>query len=320
MQVKNTLVAAALAAALSVTAGSAFAAKDGMPDEINIVYVKAPFNLQNMVMKDQKLLEKAFAPYGTEVRWHSIVSGAKQAQAMAAGSIDVSAVMNTASLLMGNGAGNTMYVATGVAHPADTFAIVGGKGKTLSIKDLKGKKIAGPRGTVLHQLMVAALAKEGLTPADVEFISMDPGAALSALLTGNADAALIAASGVIKAQEAGCKVITTAKGLVNVNLVMTASEKFSKNYAKALDLVVKTHRQTLEWINKNKDKAVALGAKEHGISIEDARKLADWSNYYDTLTAADIEGLAKDQKFLLDNKMMQKAVDVKALVLPGAMR
>ena len=306
-------------ATLSV-AGSVYAAKDGMPDEINIVYVKAPFNLQNMVMKDQKLLEKAFAPYGTQVRWHSIVSGAKQAQAMAAGSIDVSAVMNTASLLMANGAGNPVYVATGVAHPADTFAIVGGKGKTLSVKDLKGKKVAGPRGTVLHQLMVAALTKEGLTADDVEFISMDPGAALSALLAGNVDAALIAASGVIKAQEAGCKVIATAKGLVNVNLVMTASEKFSKDYAKALDLVVKTHRETLQWIKNNKDKAIALGAKEHGISVKDAAQLANWSNYYDTLTQADIDGLAKDQAFLLENKMMEKAVDVKSLVLPGAMR
>ena len=32
-----------------------------LPAEINMVYVKSPFNLQNMVMKEQGLLEKEFA-------------------------------------------------------------------------------------------------------------------------------------------------------------------------------------------------------------------------------------------------------------------
>lgn len=306
------------AAAACLLATGAVAATEGMPDNLNIVYVKAPFNLQNMVLKDRAMLEKAFEKYGTKVAWHTITSGAKQAQAMAAGSIDVSAVMNTASFLMGNGAGSTIYIADGVAHPADTFAIVGPKGKQLSVKDLKGKKVAGPRGTVLHQLLVAALKKEGLTMQDVEFVSMDPAPALSALLTGNVDAALLAASAVIKAEESGCKTIATARGLVNVNLVMTASESFAKKYPQALKLVVNTHRDALKWIRDNKQEAIALGAKEHGISVQDAETLARWSNYYSTVTDRDIEALDQDQDFLIENAMMSKKVDVKALVLPTA--
>ena len=105
-----------------------------------------------------------------------INSGAVQGQAMASGDLDFSAVMNTASLLMAAGAGNPIAVATGVAHPKEIFAIVGKPGETLSVKDLKGKKVAGPKGTVLHQLLVAALLKEGMTINDVEFVNMDPGA------------------------------------------------------------------------------------------------------------------------------------------------
>ena len=52
------------------------------------------------------------------------------------------------------------------------------------MKDLKGKKVAGPRGTVLHQLLIAALIKEGMSVDDVEFLSMDQPAALSAMLSG----------------------------------------------------------------------------------------------------------------------------------------
>lgn len=296
------------------------AAAADMPKELNIVYVKAPFNLQNMVLKEKGMLEKAFAPYGTKVRWHNIVSGAKQARAMAAGSIDVSAVMNTASLLMANAAGSPVLVADGVAHPTDTFAIVGPKGRALTVKDLKGKKVAGPRGTVLHQLLVAALKKEGLTMADVEFVSMDPAPALSALLSGNVDAALLAAGAVIKAEEAGCRTITTAKDLVNVNLVMTASGGFAKKYPEALELVVKTHREALKWIDENEDEAIAIGAKEHGISLQDAETLAEWSHYYSILTDKDVDGLYRDQAFLIENGMMQKQVNIRELVLPTARR
>lgn len=313
MKLKTTVIALS-----ALFAGAACAATGGMPEVLDVVYVRAPFNLQNMVMKDQKMLEKAFAPYGTEVKWHDINSGAQQAQAMAAGAIDISAVMNTASLLMANGSGNPVVIINGVSHPADTFAIVSAKGKPLTVKELKGKKIAGPRGTVLHQLMVAALKSEGMSAKDVEFVSMGIPAALSAVVSGNADAALLAASAVIKAEEAGCKVVTTAKDLVNVNLVVTASQPFARQFPNAVKLTVKTQRAALDWINKNWDKAVALGAKEHGISLEDAKKLAQWSNYYNTVTTTDVKGLALDQDFLVENGMMQKKVDVKSLVWPTA--
>ena len=311
MNLKKALVA--LSASLC-----AFSVMAKAPEQINILYVKAPVNLQNMVIKNQGLLEKAFAEDKTQINWKTITSGAKQAQAMAAGAIDVSAVMNTSSLLMANGAGNPIYVATGVSHPADTFAMVGKAGQKISVKDLKGKKVAGPRGTVLHQLLIAALVKNGMKPTDVQFVPMDIPSALSALTSGHVDAAMLAASAVIKAKKAGCEVITTAKDLVNVNLVMTTSEKFAKQYPEALKKVVAVHRQANEWIRNNWDEAVALGAKEHGISMEDAKQLAMWSNYYDKLTQADVDSLKLDQAFLIENGMMSKPVDVEKLVLPLA--
>lgn len=262
------LLAAAVCGAF---AASALAA---MPEKVTIVYVKSPFNLQNMVMKEKGMLEKAFEKDGVKVEWKSINSGAKQAQAMAAGAVDVSAVMNTASLLMANGSGNPVYVASGVSHPTDTFAIVGKPGASLSVKDLKGKKVAGPRGTVLHQLLIAALVKEGMSADDVEFLSMDIPAAMTAVTSGRVDAALLAASGIIKADE---------------------------------------------WIKANWQEAVAIGAKEHGISLADAEKLAGWSHYYGVLTDADVKGLEADQKFLIENGLMTTPVDVKSIVLPIAL-
>ena len=304
--------------ALSLVAAAAGAAT--MPESISITYVKAPFNLQNIVMKERGMLEEAFKQDGVDIKWRVINSGAVQGQAMASGDLDFSAVMNTASLLMAAGAGNPIAVATGVAHPKEIFAIVGKPGETLSVKDLKGKKVAGPKGTVLHQLLVAALLKEGMTINDVEFVNMDPGAAMTAVLTGKVDAGLLAANLIIKAHEAGAKTIVTCEGYVEPNLVMTVRKAFAKEYPEAYDRVVAVNRAALEWIRTHQDEALQIGAKAQGITVEDAKKLYAWSNFYDTLTDADIKSLEADQKFLLENGMMEKAVDVRSLVLPEAMK
>ena len=187
------------------------------------------------------------------------------------------------------------------------------------VENLKGKKVAGPRGTVLHQLLIAALVKEGMSADDVEFLSMDIPAAMTAVTSGRVDAALLAASGIIKAEEAGCRVVTTAKGLVDVNLVMTASKQFAEKHPEALETVVRVEREADEWIKANWQEAVAIGAKEHGISLADAEKLAGWSHYYGVLTDADVKGLEADQKFLIENGLMTTPVDVKSIVLPIAL-
>ena len=306
-------------AAAGIMASTACAATGGMPDELNIVYVKAPFNLQNMVLKERGMLEKAFEKYGTRVKWHTITSGAKQAQAMAADSIDVSAVMNTASFLMGNGAGSTIYIADGVAHPTDTFAIVGPKGKTLSIKELRGKKVAGPRGTVLHQLLVAALKKEGMTINDVNFVQMGIPQSFAALMSGKVDAALIAAGALVKAEQAGKPIIATATGLVTPKLAMCAGKKFIDEKPELVKVVVAAQDEAYDWVMNNHKEAIALGAREQGISEADAERLYAWSHYNKRLNEDDIKSLDEDMTFLIENGMARKRVDSRSFILDSAM-
>ncbi|MBM6927733.1 ABC transporter substrate-binding protein [Parasutterella secunda] len=313
MKLKKLLMVSAM-----VLTGSLMSAVEAAPDQINIAYVKDPFNLQNIVMKQHQSLEKEFQKDGIKINWVSINSGAQQAQAMAAGSLDVSAVMNTASLLMANGAGNKVLVATGVARPTQVFAVVGKAGQQMKIEDLKGKKVAGPKGTVLHQVLVAALKSKGMSINDVEFIQMDPSKAYAALMGKHVDAALLAASLIIKSNQAGAKTVVTADGLVNPLLVMAVSEKFAKENSALLERIVKVHRQTTKWIYENYDQAIAMGAKEAGVSLQDADKLAKWSHYFDVITDEDLQSLKSDQAFLLENDMMQNKVNTDQLVLPIA--
>lgn len=309
-----------LLATVAVTASAILstAVSAAMPETISITYVKSPFNLQNIVMKERGMLEEAFKADGVKINWRVINSGAVQGQAMASGDLDFSAVMNTASVLMAAGAGNPIAIATGVGHPKEIFAIIGKPGANYTVKDLKGKKVVGPKGTVLHQLLVAALLKEGMKISDVDFISMDPAAAMTAVVSGNADAGLVAAGLIIKANASGANTIATCEGYVSPNLVMTVRRAFVEQYPEAFEKVVATNRAALAWIRANKAEALAMGAKEQGISIENAEKLFNWSGFYDTLTEADVKGLEADQQFLLENGMMEKKIDVRSLLLPSS--
>ena len=56
-----------------------------------------------------------------------------------------------------------MKIATDVAHPTSHFAVVGKPGPQMEIEDLKGKTVVGPKGTVLHQTLVAALDSKGMS-------------------------------------------------------------------------------------------------------------------------------------------------------------
>ena len=267
------------------------------PQQLNITYVKAPFNIQNIVMKSQGLLEKEFAEEGIKINWIPIKAGLNQVRGMAAGEIDMVAAMNTSTLLIANSAGNRIVIVDGVAHPDDTFAIVA-KPEVKNIVDLKGRQIVGPKGTVLHHLLSAALKSSGVEMKDVNWVSMNLPASLTTLLGGRADAALLAAGGILAAEKAGFHALVKAKGLIETNLVLAARGDFAKEYPDIVRRVAKVNRQALQWALSNKSQAIALGAKELQLSKEDAAKLFDWSHFYSDITQKDVDALHNSQRFL----------------------
>ena len=313
---KRTLILTTILLMLGLISGGAGSVMADTVKEINISYVKSPFNLQVMVMKSQKMLEKEFAGDGIEINWHGITSGAKQAQAMAAGSLDIGSVMNTTSVLLANAGGNPVRIIGGVSRPSKTFAIVAGKDGPGSIRELKGKMVAGPKGTVLHQLLVAALASEGLKESDVNFVSMGLPKARTAMLGGQVDAALLAASLVIKSQEAGAHVVTTADGFVTPKLVSAVRFEFAAEHPDLVARYVKVFRQAMAFIEENREKAIEIGIAEHGISLDDGRLLADWAGFTDRLTLGDVESMRKDLTFLKENDMLKREIDPAAVCLP----
>ncbi len=304
-----------LVALFALAAAPAFAA-DG---QLTISYVKSPFNLQTIVLKERGFLEKELEPLGLKVNWPEINSGSKQAQTLASGDLDVPGVMNSTSLLMGAGEGMPLRIISGSAKPTGVFALLGRKGGPATAAELKGKTVAGPMGTVLHQLLVAVLKGEGMTIRDVQFVNMDIPQSFAALQSGKVDAALLAANMVIKAEAEGAVKLATAAGYLVPKLFVVSTESFVKDHPDRLRAVIAAHDKAWRWIVDNHDEAIALGAKVQGISIAEAEQLFAWSHFAQRVSQADIDSMADDMQFLLDNGMMRNTVDVGALVIPEAM-
>ena len=297
---------------LGILACSAFAQE--WPKELNITYVKAPFNIQNMVMKKHALLEKEFQKEGIKINWIPIKAGLNQVRGMAAGEIDMVAAMNTSTLLIANASGNRIVIVDGVAHPDETFAIMA-KPEIKTVADLKGHQVVGPKGTVLHHLLTASLAQAGMNERDVKWVSMNLPASLTTLIGGRADAALMAAGGILAAQKAGFHELTRAKGVIETNLVLAARADFAQKYPEVVKRVAKVNREALQWAISNKQEALALGAAEHNISMDDAQKLFEWSNFYSDLNERDRHALEVAQDFLLQQKMMSRPIDIDTLFM-----
>lgn len=308
---EKTMRLAPLFVAFLMTASTFSAAAAEPIKELNISYVKPPFVLQLLVMKDHKLLEKEFQADGIKINWHNMGTSPQAARAMGSGSLDIAGNMNTAALLMLNSEGLPVRVVTGTAHPTSNFAIVSKPGTELSVRDLKGKQVVGPKGTFLHQLLAAALEKEGMKESDVQFINTGIPKALSTIL--------VASSALIKANKAGAKTIINAERLVEPTLVMTTTKQFAEEHPDIVKRVAKVYAESLQWMKDHPAETAEMGAKEHGISIEDAKTLMERSHYFDKMTTKDLEDLKVNQKFLRDNGMMRNEVTVEELVLPVAM-
>jgi len=96
-----------------------------------------------------------------------------------------------------------------------------------SVADLKGKTAAAEEGTVDHYLLLLALQKAGLGPADVKFTPLATDAAAAAFVAGRVDAVGVFAPFTTTALERqGSKAIATSKdfpGAIPDHLVVNPS-------------------------------------------------------------------------------------------------
>ncbi len=125
---------------------------------------------------------------GVDIEWSEFVSGPPLLEALAAGAVDLGATGDAPPLFAQAAGAPLRYVAV-QPLTGQSEAILVPKDSTLTgAEQLRGKLVAFTKGSSSHLLVVKALAKAGLSLADIQPIHLSPADASSAFATGSLDA------------------------------------------------------------------------------------------------------------------------------------
>jgi ABC-type nitrate/sulfonate/bicarbonate transport system substrate-binding protein len=166
-----------------------------------------------------------------------------------------------------------------------SFAMIGSKTAT-DMKQLSGKKIGvGRVGDPPYHMAVSLLKKYGMTPRDVQWVSIgvDAAARAAALQTGQVDAALITAPAYFRLQSAGLPVLAVLLDHEDIYVstyYLFRREALTKERAIALAFI-KAHAEAIRRFYDDKSFATETMIKYGG-----ARNADDASRVYDLFKKA----------------------------------
>lgn len=238
-----------------------------------------------------------------------LTEGPKQTAALAAGEIGIASCLGSTSALLAASEGLDIRIVGVYSRAPKAFMIVVKDPAIKSVRDLKGKKVAGPKGTILHQLLAAALEKEGMSVKDVQFVQMDLPSGANALSNGSVDAALLAGPAAYNTLASGARMLRNGEGLVDATIVIATTEKFMKQYPKAVETFMAAHKKSIEWMKKNPQAAKEMTQKETGLPMAGVEAMYPWYDFDPRIRKTDIEELVRTQQFMLDNGLQRKKID-----------
>lgn len=292
------------------------AAPEFTVDKIGVTYVKSPLNVPSIVEKEQGIFTKAFEEYSLPVEYSNLTTGPEQTQALASGDIQFLYAVGATSVILSASNGADIKIISTYSRSPEAFRMFAGKdSKIQSAADLKGKKIAGPKGTILHELMVAYLATAGLTEKDVEFVSMGIPDAQAALVGGTIDCALLAGPTAYNMEKDGYKIVTTGKGLVDATIVVATSQSFYDKNPLLVKRFLEAQDQIASYMKENSEAILEMTAKETELSIDAVKEMYPMYDFSTEITDADITSMKKTEQFMKENAMIENDVDIDQLIL-----
>lgn len=288
-------------------------ATDAAEKEIRIALWKLPLNIPAMAAMDENAYEKAFSG-DRKIDYIQLPSGPKQIQAMAAGALDISEGIGASAALVGIANGAKIKIIGVTSRSPKAFAVMVLDPAIKNAGDLKGKKVAGLRGSVVHELLLIYLAEAGLSENDIEFFPMTLHAAASALIGRRVDAALLVGTEVVKAQSAGAKILADGEGRLNGLSLIAARADFLEKNQPAVHKYLATREQIVERLRKNPDAFVPLVMNETGLSEVEAKKLMKLYDFDSQITSKDLEELRSTYLYLEKGNYIKKSVDADHLM------
>ncbi|MGA2288405.1 MAG: aliphatic sulfonate ABC transporter substrate-binding protein [Bradyrhizobium sp.] len=243
-------------------------------DQIRIGYQKS--STLTAILKANGELEKALAPLGVRVSWHEFTSGLPLLEAINTGNIDFGAdVADTVPLFAQAAGAKLAYIAEEAASPSAQAILVGADSSIKTLADLKGKKVAVTKGAGSHFLLLAALAKSGLSFKDISPAYLTPADGRAAFIGGNVDA-WVAWDPFLTStrRQSNARVLADgSNGLASYKRYYLSSAAFADRRGDVLNVIFDKLDETGKWVKAHPQEAATLLAGLWGIdapTVEEA--------------------------------------------------
>ena len=128
--------------------------KEKKVENINLTYVKSPLNIPSILEKNLKMFDKEFEKDGIKINFYELTTGIgpEQTNALAAGELDFLHALGGTSAIIAASNGVDLKITNVYSRSPKGFMILSKKDEINTPESLKGKKIGGPKGTILHQV------------------------------------------------------------------------------------------------------------------------------------------------------------------------
>lgn len=216
------------------------------------------------------------APY--DVEFSTFQFGPPLVEAAGADKIDLAWVGSTPPIF-GAAAGSDFKIIAAVKErdAQENTILVPKDSDIRTVEDLKGKKVAVPKGSSAHGLLLNALKRAGLSGKDIQFVFLPPADGLAAFSKGAVDAWTVWDPFTIQAQkQLGARGIAGGEPDEHGYGFEIASSKALEDDAKraAIKDYVGRLKKAWEWAGTHPDEWGDAWAKESGLDKEVTRATA----------------------------------------------
>ncbi len=311
---KKRLFALGLAALMAVTAltGCGGSAEETL-DKLVFTYVTAPLNVPTIIEKEKSIFADTFADMGIAVEYAELTSGADQTQALASGDVQVLYAVGATSVILSAANEADIKVLNLYSRSPKAFCMYAQDEALKSPEALRGKTIAGPVGTNLHELLVAYLATADMTLGDVNYVNMSIPEAKAALDGGSIDVAMVAGATAYVAKQQGYHLVADGEGLIDAIIAVAVTDEFYHAHPEVIEKIGEAQDEIAAFIEENETETLEIVAETLDLDIAAVEEMVKYYDFSTELTEADKAGFQRTADFMFENGMIEAELDVNTL-------
>ena len=312
---KNKLLSIVTAVCMTATVftGCGGSETKELPEKMVFTYVTSPLNVPTIIEKEKSMFEAELEELGIEVQYAELTSGADQTQALASGDVQVLYAVGASSVILSAANDADIKVLNMYSRSPKAFCMYAKDSGITSPEDLKGKTIAGPTGTNLHELLVSYLATADMTIEDVNYVNMTIPDAKAALDGGSIDVALLAGATAYQAKQQEYHMIADGEGLIDAIIVVAVTDEFYNKHPEIIDKLMRAQDKIAKFISENREETLRMTASALDLEVAAVEEMYEYYDFSTEISEEDKKGFQRTADFMFESGMIENKLNVNTL-------